>query len=422
MIYGNKIRPGAYISFESNVKEGFQIQERGIVTMPLNVEWGEDDKLTTVTIEDILTGKFKNQFGDTDVLLLELALYGCKEVLLYSINKGNKATATIGDNLTVTAKYGGEYGNNIKIGIQNSKVITEVDGEILDEQSVTDLNELIDNDWVSFEGDGDTSDVAFTMLSGGTNGNGSNNYENYFKLLKTKKWNVLAGTDKSMNEKIKILINNLRENEGVKVQAVLFDDSADYEGIIKLKNQSLKLENKIIKPEELTAYVSGITAGATATESNTNKVTPFTSIVDEYTNEEIEEALTSGFFVFSYRTNGKVRCEKDINSFTSFSKKKGRDFRKNKIIRINDDIYISIKTAFEDYYQGITPNNEMGRDTLKGEIIGILDNLQRLNVIEDFKTSDLQITKGDNNESIKAELNYKPVDSMEYLYMLIKLT
>lgn len=422
MIYGNKIRPGAYISFESDVKEGFQIQERGIVTMPLKVEWGEDDKLTTVTIDDILTGKFKKKFGDTDVLHLELALYGCKEVLLYSVNKGNKATATIGNDLTVTAKYGGEYGNNIKIGIQNNKVITEVDGEIVDEQNVNDLNELIDNDWVDFEGDGAISDAAFTFLSGGTNGSASNDYENYFKLLKTKKWNVLAGIDKTMNEKIKQLIENLRENEGIKVQAVLVDDSSDYEGIIKLKNQSLRLENKIIKPEELTSYVAGITAGATASQSNTNKVTPFTSIIDEYTNKEIEEALTSGFFIFSYRTNGKVRCEKDINSFTSFTKKKGRDFSKNKIIRVNDEIYTSIKTTFEEYYQGIMPNNEMGRDTLKGEIIGYLNNLQNLNIIEDFKSADLKVIEGGNNESVTAELNYKPVDSMEYLYMLVKLT
>lgn len=421
MIYQNKIRPGAYIVFESTAQNGFTVGRRGIATMPMQVNWGKDQELTEVTLDDVLTGKFKIMFGDTDVLLLELMLYGCNKVLLYSINKGSKSSATIGETLTVTAKYGGEFGNKISVGIKDKKIITEVDGEVVDEQEVDDFDELMDNDWVTFDGSGSPSTSAFTQLSGGTNGNSVSDYTDYFNKIKTKQWNVLACTDVKMNEKAQQLIKMLREDEKIKVQAVLFDESPNYEGIIKLKNQSVMLNDVKITPEKLTAFVAGITAGAEIHESNTNRLTPFTAIVEEMTNSEIEKSITDGFFVFSYRADRTVKCEYDINSFTNFSPSKGKDFSKNKIIRVLDEIANTIKSTFELYYEGKVPNSENGRDSFKGSLIKYFNELQSAQTIEGFSTKDIIVKMGNDKDSVYVETAIKPVDSIEKLYMLVKV-
>lgn len=422
MIYQNKIRPGAYIDFETVKGDMFQIGERGIVTMPITVNWGEDQKLTEITREDILGGNFKKMFGDTDTLVVELALFGCKKILLYSINKGNKATVTIGSTLTVTAKHGGTFGNKISIGITSSdEVVTEVDGEVVDKQSIGDYDELIDNDWVTFSGSGSPSESAFTQLSGGSNGSSSNNYDDYLKQIKTKEWNVLAVTDTNLNDKAEQLIKTLRDDEKIKVQGVVFDDDPNYEGIIKLKNQSVMLNDVKVTPIQLTAFVAGITAGVNVDKSNTNRLTPFTSIVDEMTNSEIETAIKGGFFVFSYRADRTVKCEYDINSFTDFSPSKNKDFSKNKIIRVLDEVANTIKSTFELSYEGKVPNDAKGRDAFKSDLIKYFTKLQDARAIENFSAKDITIIRGDSKESVYVETYIQPVDAMEKLYMLVRV-
>lgn len=421
MILQNMIQPGVNITFKSKEGNEFQIGQRGIMTMPMKVNWGEDQKLTEITFDDIKSGVFKNMFGDSNTLLLELALRGCKTVLLYSINKGTKASATIGETLTVTAKYGGEFGNNISIGIKDSKIITDVDGEVVDEQTVGNFNELIDNDWVTFDGEGTPSTTAFTKLSSGTNGSESNNYDDFFRQIKTKEWNVLAAVDAKMNKDVEQFVMNLREEEGIKVQGVVFDESPNYEGIIKLKNQSVIYDGIKITPEQLTAYVAGITAGANVNTSNTNRLTPFSSIVDEMTNTEIDKALINGFFVFGYRANRSVKCVQDINSFTDFSATKNKDFSKNKIIRVLDEINNTITSTFEMSYEGKVNNNMRGRDAFKSSLIDYFDRLQTAEAIEGFSSKDIVIKQGNNKESVYVEVSVQPVDAMEKLYMLVRV-
>lgn len=52
----NKVRPGAYINFESVPKPLMTVADRGIVTMPVAMEWGPNDKLITLLSEDLLNG------------------------------------------------------------------------------------------------------------------------------------------------------------------------------------------------------------------------------------------------------------------------------------------------------------------------------------------------------------------------------
>ena len=111
----NKILPGAYINFVSmgtNAKMG----SRGVAALPLELNWGPDDKVFTMTATDFNATSLK-VFGydptDANILLVREALKRAKSLLIYRVNGGGtKASATVGG-MTVTAKYGGTHGNDI---------------------------------------------------------------------------------------------------------------------------------------------------------------------------------------------------------------------------------------------------------------------------------------------------------------------
>ncbi len=418
----SRIRPGVTLDFESIASKGISVGTQGIATMAMQVNWGEDGKLVELTKEDIFSGKFSEMFGDTDILQLELMFIGCSKVLFYPINKGVKASITIDTNLTVTAKYGGTFGNNISVGVEDDeRVVVYVNGKKIDEQEVSDYNELIENEYVTFSGTGSPNTTAFTKLVSGTNGSSSLNYEDYYKQIITKKWNVIACNDKAMNTNVISMIKRLRDDEEVKVQAVMVDDNVNYEGVIKLKDQNVIYNDMKITSLQLTCYVAGISAGAGANRSNTNLLTPFSSIVEEMTNSEIEIALLDGYFLFTYRANRKVKCESDINSLTEFTDEKNKDFSKNRIIRTLDLINNDIKSEFQENYLGKVDNDDIGRDELKGALIDYFKTLQKMRILQDFDPqSDIKIVYESKN-SIYSEVLILPVDAMEHLRMLVKL-
>ena len=107
----NKILPGAYINFVSmgtNAKMG----SRGVAALPLELNWGPDDKVFTMTATDFNATSLK-VFGydptDANILLVREALKRAKSILIYRLNGGGtKASPTVGG-ITVTAKYGGTH-------------------------------------------------------------------------------------------------------------------------------------------------------------------------------------------------------------------------------------------------------------------------------------------------------------------------
>lgn len=87
----NKILPGAYINFVSmgtNAKMG----SRGVAALPLELNWGPDDKVFTMTATDFNATSLK-VFGydptDANILLVREALKRAKSLLIYRVNGGN---------------------------------------------------------------------------------------------------------------------------------------------------------------------------------------------------------------------------------------------------------------------------------------------------------------------------------------------
>ncbi|MEI7027902.1 phage tail sheath family protein [Paenibacillus sp. y28] len=423
----NKVRPGVYINFVSEAKAVGSVSDRGIVSLALPLSWGPAKQVITAEAGADTTSLLGYSVTDARLLLVREALKRAKTLLLYRLNSGVKAAATMGD-LTVTAKHGGVRGNDITLVVQVNvddadlfDVKTFVSGEEKDAQTVAGIADLQANDWVVFGGTGDLSASAGTPLTGGADGTVSNqDYVDYLAAVELHDFQTVAlpSTDSSLKALYASFVRRLREEEGKKVQAVLENyPLADYEGIISVKNGVVLNDGTVLSAAQATAWVAGATAGAGLNESLTYQVYDDASDVGtRYTNSQIEAALRGGEFVFTPGKDGPV-VEQDINTLTSISPNKNKAFSKNRVIRVLDGLAADFKRIFESYYIGQVDNNADGRNLFRNECISYLTTLQNMNAIQAFNAqTDVIVSEGGDTDSIIIETAVQPVDSVEKIY------
>lgn len=433
----NKVRPGAYINFKKAEDELNLNSSRGIVAVALELDWGAENSLISITPTNMNSGAVLAKLGfmanDSTALPLNLILQNARLAKVYRLNGGgNKATKTIG-NLTVTAKHSGTFGNKIAILITSANsiytVTTYADGYEVDVQKATTINDLVDNDFVTFTGTGTfTTTQTSTLLTGGTNGSytASTAFAAFFTLLRTTNWQVLAICNNSatVNPLMTEFIKSMRNDEGKYVQGVVANySSADYEGLINNVNGVTLEDGTSVSAEMFTTYVAGITAGASATESNTGKVIKnAVAISGQLTDAEIKAGLEAGKFILSSNQDGSIKVEKDINSLHTYTDDLDYNFTKNKVIRVLDEIGTRIEGIWETTYLGKVANNADGRDLFKASIITFLQDFQNQGAIQDFNgADDVMVEAGENIDAVTASIRVKPVDAMEYLYMTVNV-
>lgn len=447
----NKVRPGAYINFEGVPKSGMTVGDRGIVALGLPLKWGEEGKFIEVLSMDLLDGTSKKLVGftafdelDASGKLLVAALSYCYKALVYRMNSGGEKASLTTGGLQVTARCTGTMGNKINIMVSEVdgkeddegnpekfyEVTTFFDGEQVDRQKVHEIGELADNPYVEFSktGDGEFEEDAGSPLVGGTDGeqDDSKVYPKMLNQLELARFQTFAcfSSEVSVKQRICDFIQQMRDDEGRYVQAVVADhDAADHEGIVNNVCGAV-INGEEFSKEEFVAIVAGMCAGANFNQSNTARVvTGATRIIGELNDTEIKEGLGKGKFILSMSTGGNVIVEKDINSLHTFTKKRGYAFSKNRVIRTLDEIGTTTKQTWEDTYTGKVDNNETGRGLFKADLVAYGNELQRLSGIQEFDgTRDISISQGDDLDSVVAEWAVKPVDSMEILYLTCKVS
>lgn len=428
----NKKRPGAYINFKSAAKALMGVGARGIVTLPMSLGWALEGDVIEVYATDITDGTCLKKLGYTgsadELQPLREALKNAYTALVCRVNKGGvKATATLGE-LTAVAKYSGSVGNRLSVIIKKNDakydVITCLDNNVVDKQTVASIADLVANDYVTFTGAGELAENAGVALTSGTDGEVSADaYSDYFEKIKRKTWNTMAfinyTSDASTNDLAITFIKQLRDS-GKKVQAVIKDGaSADDEGIIAV-SQGYRTATEIVPVTSFIAYAAGLTAGAAINKSNTySVVSGAVEIINPKTDQEIEKGIEAGEFMLSYRQDGAVVIETDINSYHSFTADKSRDFSKNRVIRVLDEINNTVQTTFENSYIGKVDNNEAGRTSFKADLVSYCMKLQEMNAIQEFSADDVIVSAGDEIDSVIVTIGVKPVDAMEKLYMTV---
>ncbi len=429
----NKVRPGVYINFKSEPQAIGTLGERGIVSIPLAMSWGEPNTILSIEAgEDVFT-KLGYSITNSKLLLINEALKRAKSLLLYRLNVGTKAAVTVG-NLTATAKWGGVRGNDISVVIQENiddeekfDVSTLVDGVEMDKQTVVAITELAANDWVVFSGTGALTETAGAPLVSGADGTVTNQaYIDYLAAVEIFDFNTIAlpSADDTLKATFTAFAKRLRDDEGKKVQVVVENyPVADYEGVISVKNGVVLSDGTTLTAAQATAWVAGATAGAQVNESLTYQA--YDGAVDaapRYTNAQIIAALQAGEFLFTANDN-RALVEQDINTLTSFTVDKGKQFAKNRVIRVLDGINNDFVRIFSEFYIGKVSNNPDGRNLLKSECINYMNTLQEIDAVQNFDSqSDIVVQAGNEVDAVYIEANIQPVDSVEKLYIMIKVS
>lgn len=428
----NKVRPGAYINFESEPKPFNLLGDRGVVTMAVPLSWGASQEVIEIEAGEDTTKKLGYPITHKKLLLVRESLKRAKKLLLFRLNEGTKATATLAP-LTVTALHGGVRGNDITIVVQPNidnetmfDVQTLVDGEEVDLQTVEKVEGLAANDWVTFSGAGALTESAGLPLTGGDDGTVTNaDHTSYLEAIEVYEFNTMAlvSEDETLKGLYSTFIKRLREAEGYKIQLVVENyPIADYEGVISVKNGVVLSDGTELTAVQATAWVAGAIAGANVNQSLTYQ--PYDDAVDvkpRFKNSEIEAALLNGEFLFTHN-NGRAIVEQDINTLTSFTAKKAKHFSKNRVLRVLDGLNNDYKRIFELFYIGKADNNVDGRNLLRNECNNYLGILQEINAIQNFDSqNDVRIQEGNESDSVLIEVDIQPVDSIEKIYMKVEV-
>lgn len=432
----NKVRPGVYINTFAANHSIVANPDRGVVALPLELNWGKEKQIVEIHAADVndVFGKLGYHITDNELILVREALKRAETLLLYRVNTGIKATSIIGTNLTATALYSGTRGNDISIEVQADVdhegtfiVKTFVDGLMVDIQTVSKVEDLQANSFVEFSGTGNLEVVAGTKLSGGSNTAViANDYSDFLIEVekRAKEINTIGytGTDASIKELYRVFIERLRDEEQLKLQAILENyETADCEGIISVKNGVILADNTELAAKECVAYVAGATAGANVNESLTYAAYDGAIDVDIIlTGREIEEELKKGNIVF-VRDGNKVKIEQDINTLTTYTTEKTAVFRKNRVIRVLDGFNKDVKRIYNDFFVGKVNNDESGRNALRNEIVKLGKYYESIGAIHNFVSEDVKVTKGLDSDAAIVTTAIQPTDSVEKIYVNVEV-
>lgn len=421
----NKVLPGTYINFVSAARARATLSDRGIVAIPVSLNWGEEATVFTVTNEEFRKDSLK-VFGYTyeseEVKGIRELFANAKKVYFYRLNSGGiKASNTY-----ATALYGGTRGNDLKIVIapnvdDSSKfdVSTMLGTKVLDIQTVSDGAGLKANAFVTFKTEATLENTSGIALTGGTNGTVDGEAEqNALNALESYSFNVLGclSASSSVKSLYTEYTKRLRDEMGVKFQLVVYNQAADYEGVINVKN---KVSDQGAEESSLVYWLSGAEADCAINKSCTNMTYDgeFT-VVTNYKQSELEAAIRAGELTF-HKVGDEVRVLDDINSLVSVTDEKGEDFKSNQTVRVLDQVGNDIALLFNNKYLGKIQNNKSGRVSFWSDIVAYDKELEKLQAIENFDSAEVVVELGNDKKSVMAVNPIQPVNCMTKLYMTV---
>ncbi len=421
----NKELPGAYVNFVSKTAASGRLSERGIATMPLELDWGVSGEIFEVTSwefqensREIFGYEYESDKlkGLRDLFLNANTLYG------YRLNgEGKKA-----GNAFAQALYSGVRGNDLKISIQINAdneslfdVKTILGTVVVDEQTVSAADELTANKYVRWKDGIVLEATAAAPLTGGENGEVSGaDYQAYLDKIESYTFHTMgaAVTDDTTKALFAAFVKRMRDEMGVKFQLVLYDYAkADYMGVISVNNKTL---DEGFGEAGLVYWVTGASCGCAVNKSNQNKKYDGNFKVDTpYTQNQLKAAIREGKFTF-HKVGTDIRVLEDINTMVTTLETIGAAFRENQTVRVIDQIGNDIAVLFNTKYLGVVPNDAAGRISLWSDIVKHHEQLQAIRAIENFSDADVTVEQGDTKKSVVVSDFVTVVNAMSQLYMV----
>ncbi len=424
----NKVLPGAYMNFVSVARASAALSERGIATIPLELDWGPEGTIFTVergAFQKDSLSIFGYAYTAPELRPMREIFQHAKTVHFFRLNtQGTRAS-----NAFAEARYPGKRGNGLRLVVEANEESTEeaplydvytyLDTTQVDAQEgVSQASELAGNDYVTWSKDAVLSLTAGTPLTGGENGQVQDGaYQTYLDRAEVFTFHAMGcpSKDPIIQGLFSAFCERMRDEAGKKFQLVVHDHLADYEGVVSVKNGLA--EDK--ESAALVPWVTGAMAGTAVNASCTNMAydgehTPDT----DFTQTQLEAGVLEGSFML-HLVDEKPVVLSDINTFVSVTDTKSADFGSNQTIRVLDQIANDIAVLFAKKYLGKVPNDAAGRVSLWADIVKHHEQLQIIRAIENFKGENVTVEKGDSKKAVVVSDAVTPVNAMEQLYMTV---
>lgn len=424
----NKILPGTYINFVSVAKASATLSDRGIATIPLDMDWGPENQVVTVELADFLKNSqkiFGYAYTAEKLKPMREIFKHAKTVYFFRLNaSGVKAANTF-----ATAKYPGTRGNDLRTVItENEK--SKLESKLYDvatflgtvqvdlQTGIKAMADLKPNDYVDWITSASISLTASLPLKNGTNGTVEDAaYQTYLDKMEAYNFNAMGcpSNKSTIAELFAAFCKRMRDDVGKKFQVVCFRNLADYEGVVSVKNTIVgQTDDPALIP-----WATGVVAGTAVNKSATNMDYDGEYSVDtDYTQTELENGIREGSFMF-HQVDEKVVVLEDINSFISITDEKSSDFSSNQTIRVLDQIANDIAVLFGKKYIGKVPNDASGRVSLWNDIVKHHMELQNIRAIENFNPDNVTVVQGDTKKAVVVTDYVTPVNAMAQLYMTV---
>ena len=279
---------------------------------------------------------------------------------------------------------------------------------------------------MEFSGTGTFEDSAGQVLSGGKDPTVAlADYAAFLTIIEPYSFDILAydGTDRAVMQAFASFVKRISERVGQKCQAVMADAaSCNSEWVISVSN-GVKLEDKtVLTPQQAVWWLAGAEAGARYNQSLTYAQYPGAAeAMPKMTDAQAEQAIKRGEIVFIDNFNTVKVCT-DINTLTSFSLDKGKEYSKNRVMRVLNQYCNDAYRQLSLHYLGKINNDENGRNLIKGWNVGYLNEMQANGGIRDFQPEDVTVNSGDDVDSIVLNVALMPVDSIEKIYASVTVS
>ncbi|MDR1754113.1 MAG: phage tail sheath family protein [Eubacterium sp.] len=428
----NKVLPGSYINFISAKKASGILSDRGIAAMALFLDWGVSDEIFEVSAEDFEKKSlqiFGYNYTHPKMRGLRDLFKNVKTLYAFRLNSGGEYA----ENAYAVAKYKGNRGNALKVVIKKNAAYTDTnmydvellfDGIKIYSETASSIAELSENNYVSWKREAVAVLTAGEPLTGGKNDENiggdylSAQHAKFLEKAESYSFNAIGCPydDIGINGIYADFAKRLRDDVGVKFQAVCFNIPADHEGVVNVVSE-ISSPDESFGRSALIYWITGIIAGCAVNRSNLNRKYDGDFVINiDYSQSKLVEAIKNGQFML-HNVNGERKVLADINSLVTVTAEKGDNFKENQTVRVIDQIANDVALMFNERYLGIVPNNDSGRASLWSDIVTHHQTLSKLGAISDFLPEDIKVEQGETKRSVIVSDVIMPMNAMAQLYM-----
>lgn len=449
----NKTLPGSYANYVSGGRSPFAMSDRGVVALPLFIDWGPEE-VYEVTKQEIMQDSME-LFGYPYHALQMLPLRELVQADIVSAKifrmtgETTRAECQLaGTAVFARAKYGGTRGSALKLSISPNvdepelwDVKTYLDGELVDQQNrIASPAALTDNAWVEFVKTAEFLAVVGAPFTGGaaqaTTLTAHQQAMDAFAVSGVNFHSLICPSgDPAVVAAYASYTKMQRDDFGKKFLLAAYkanDEAtgtfADYLGVTSVNSKVQSLPTDLAEMPWLgewsAVYWVGARLGAVpltqGLEGNANAYNGELDIAADLKVPAMEKAIRNGQFVFHKNDDGQRVVLKDINSKITITDREGEEYQLNQVVRVCDQIAMDVADLFERRKLGNTPNDEQGRTIFQADLIDYLKDMERLRIVQQFDADTVEVLPGTHKEDVIVNLNGVNITAfMLKLYMTI---